>query len=229
MKIPKAALDLIKRYEGLRLNAYKCSAGVWTIGYGHTSAAGEPEVKPGMTISKAEADRIFAKDIQNFAVGVERLIKVPVSPAQFGACLSLAFNIGLGAFKRSSVLRFVNQKRMNDAADAFLLWNKAGGKVLKGLVRRRAEEAQLFSSANRIDARIPDTPKGKPMALSTTNIAAGATAAAGVTAATKEIVDNTSSIFSSSGMVTLLLIAVIVAGAAYIVKERWAKARDWAV
>jgi GH24 family phage-related lysozyme (muramidase) len=229
MRIPKAALDLIKKYEGLRLNAYKCSAGVWTIGYGHTSAAGEPEVTPGMTITRAEANRIFDKDIQNFAVGVERLIKVPVSPAQFGACVSLAFNIGLGAFKKSSVLRFINQNRMNDAADAFLLWNKAGGKVLKGLVRRRAEEAELFSSADKADVRVPDEPKGKSMALSTTNIAAGATAAAGVTAATKEIVDNTSSILSGSGMMTVILAVIVIAGAAWIIRERWAKARDWAV
>jgi len=229
MKISKTALDLIKRYEGLRVNAYKCSAGVWTIGYGHTSAAGEPEVKPGMTITKIEANRIFDKDIQNFAVGVERLIDVPLSPAQFGACVSLAFNIGLGAFSKSSVRRFINQNRMNDAADAFLLWNKAGGRVLKGLVRRRAEEAELFSSADNPDVRIPDEPKGKPMAMSTTNIAAGVSAAAGVTAATREIVDNTSSVFSGSGMVTVILAVLVIAGAAWIIKERWAKARDWAV
>jgi lysozyme len=229
MKISRAAINLIKKYEGLRLNAYRCSAGVWTIGYGHTSAAGAPEVTPGMKISKQEAEDIFEKDIQQFAKGVENLIKVSVSPNQFGAMVSLAFNIGLSAFKKSSVLRFVNQKRFDDAADAFLLWNKAKGKVLKGLVRRRAEEAELFSSTDGVDVRVPDEPKGKKMTLSTTNLAAGATAAAGVTAATKEIVENTSSIFSSSGMITVALILVIVAGSVWIVKERWAKARDWAV
>jgi len=229
MRIPTTALDLIKRHEGLRLTSYRCSAGVWTIGYGHTSAAGEPKVEPGMTITKAEANRIFDKDIQNFAVGVERAINVPLSPAQFGACVSLAFNIGLGAFKKSSVLRFINKNQMTNASDAFLLWNKAGGKVLKGLVRRRAEEAEMFSSANNSDDRVPDEPKGKPMAMSTTNIAAGATAAAGVTAATREVVENTSTIFSSSGMITVFLAVVVIAGAAWIIKERWKKARDWAV
>lgn len=229
MKLPRAAINLIKKYEGLRLNAYRCSAGVWTIGYGHTSAAGEPEVKPGMKISKQEAEDIFEKDIQQFANGVEDLIKVSVSPNQFGAMVSLAFNIGIGAFKKSSVLRFTNQKRFEDAADAFLLWNKAKGKVLKGLVRRRAEEAELFSSTVGVDVRVPDEPQGKKMVVSTTNIAAGATAAAGITAAAKEVVENTSTIFSSSGMVTVALVIIILAGAAWIVKERWAKSRDWAV
>lgn len=229
MKLPKAAIELIKRYEGLRLNAYRCAAGVWTIGYGHTSAAGAPEVKPGMKITEPEAESILIRDLDKFIRGVEEAVKVPLSPNQFGACVSLAFNIGLGAFRKSSVLRFVNQKRFEDAADAFLLWNKAGGKVLKGLVRRRAEEAELFSSTDSPDVRIPDEPKGKPMKLSTTNIAAGATAAAGVTAATREVVENTSSIFSSSGMITVFLVLVILGGAAWIVKERWAKARDWAV
>ena len=236
MIVNSAAKKLIKEFEGLRLKAYLCSAGVLTIGWGHTSSAGEPAVRPGMTISRAEAIEIFNRDIQEFAEGVERLIKVDITENQFGACVSLAFNIGIGAFSKSSVLRFVNKRRFDDAADAFLLFNKErrnGKKVVSaGLVRRRAAEAALFKSddgEDGHDVRIPVEPEGKKPLSSTTNIAAGITAAAGVSAATKEVVDNTSSIFSSSNMIMVGLAFVIVAGAAWIIRERWLKSRDWAV
>jgi lysozyme len=236
MVVNSATKKLIKKWEGLRLKAYRCSAGVWTIGWGHTSAAGEPSVKEGMTITKREAERIFDRDIERFAARVEALIKTDVTENQFGAAVSLAFNIGVGAFSKSSVLRFINQRRFDDAADAFMLWNKVtkGGRkvVERGLTNRRADEMALFKSDNVSDdefIRTPDAPVGKKMALSTTNLAAGATAAAGVTAAAKEVVDNTSSVLSGGNMITLVLIAVIVAGAAWIIRERWIKARDWAV
>lgn len=239
MDINDATKKLIKEFEGLRLKAYRCSAGVWTIGWGHTSAAGAPKVVPGMTITKAEAERIFDRDIERFAARVETLIKVDVTDNQFGACVSLAFNIGLGAFAKSSVLRFINAKRFDDAADAFMLWNKVtkgGRKVVEpGLTRRRAAEMELFKADDFDEERegkgelTPEEPQTKPMLASTTNIAAGATAAAGVSAAAKEVVDNTSSLFSGGNMLTLLLIAIIVAGAGWIIHERWKKARDWAV
>lgn len=235
MIVNDAAKKLIKEYEGLRLKSYRCSAGVLTIGWGHTSAAGEPVVKPGMTISKAEAARIFDRDIEKFAQGVEKLIKVEIGENQFGACVSLAFNIGIGAFSKSSVLRFINQRRFDDAADAFMLWNKAGNpkKVVAGLTRRRAAEAALFKTKDEDDddgdVRIPDAPEGKKAIVSTTNIAAGVTAAAGVSAAAKDIVDNTHSIFSSGNLIVIALAAVIVAGAAWVIYQRHLKSRDWAV
>jgi len=226
--------DLIKRFEGKRLKAYRCAAGVLTIGYGHTSMAGAPKVTPGMTITEKEASAIFDRDIERFAAKVEDLIKVELTDNQFGACVSLAYNIGVGGFAKSSVLRFINKKQFDNAADAFALWNKAGGKVLPGLTVRRAEEAALFreddvSEAGDSLARIPDAPEGKPMVKSTTNLAAAATAAAGVSAAAKEVVDNTHSIFSGGNMLMIALIAVAVVGAACIVRERWMKSRDWAV
>jgi len=237
MNVNTATKKLIKEYEGLRLKAYRCSAGVLTIGWGHTSAAGEPVVRPGMTITKAEAERIFDRDIEKFAVGVEKLIKREINDNQFGACVSLAFNIGVGAFSKSSVLRFLSKGKFDDAADAFMLWNKVkkGDKkvVERGLTRRRAAEAALFKTDGDdeidSDVRIPDEPVGKKSIASTTNIAAGVTAAAGVSAAAKEVVDNTSSLFSSGNMITFALIAVIVAGAVWIIRERWIKSRDWAV
>lgn len=237
MIVNDAAKRLIKKYEGLRLRAYRCSAGKLTIGYGHTSAAGAPDVKPGMVITKAEAEKIFDRDIEKFASGVAALIKVDVTENQFGACVSLAFNIGLGGFAKSSVLRFLNARKLDDAADAFLLWNRAtqnGRKVvLPGLTKRRAAEAALFKLGADEDeddnARVPDAPEGKPALRSTTNIAAGVTAAAGLTAAAKDVVDNTSSIFSSGNLLMIALILVVLGGAAWIVHERWLKARDWGI
>jgi lysozyme len=227
----KDGIDLVKDFEGFRATAYQCPAGVWTIGYGHTSMAGAPEVREGMKISRAEGERILKADLVKYEAYVRDAIKVELTPAQYSAAVSLCFNIGGGAFKRSSVVRFCNRREWKSAADAFMLWNKAGGKVLPGLTRRRAAEAALFMSDDVLEddeiRPVVDEPKGKPMALSTTNLAAGATAAAGVTAATKEVVDNTSGIVSNAGLFTMFLILVILGGAAWIVRERWQKAKDW--
>lgn len=232
MRTNKAGLDLIKEFEGWRSKAYKCPAGVWTIGYGHTSMAGPPAVKPGMTITREEGERILRNDLKAYEDGVKSAIKVPLNSNQFSACVSLCYNIGVGAFRKSSVARFCNAQQWKKAADAFSLWNKAGGKVLPGLTRRRAAEAALFmrntvTSREEIRPEV-DEPKGKPMIMSTTNIAATATAAAGVAASAKDAVENGKAIFSGLDL-NLLLVAIIIAGAAWIIWERYKKARDWDV
>lgn len=235
MRTNKAGLDLIKEFEGFRAKAYMCPAGVWTIGYGHTSMAGAPEVKRGMTVTRAEAEEILRRDLRIFEDAVKRAIKVELNSNQFSACVSLCYNIGEAAFKRSSIARFCNQRQWKKAADAFALWNKASGKVLPGLTRRRAAEAALFSRTG-VSAReevrpVVDEPKGKPMVVSTTNIAAGVTAAAGVAAAAKDAVQSGTEVLSifSSFNFTMVLILIILAGAAWIVWERYKKARDWDV
>lgn len=145
MKVNNDALNLIKEFEGLRLEAYKCSAGVWTIGYGTTAAAGVGvDPKAGMTITEAEADWYLEKAIEKFASKIEGYITAPINENQFGAFVSLAYNIGPTAFKKSSALRHFNNGDLDKAASSILLWNKAGGKVLKGLVRRREAERSLF-------------------------------------------------------------------------------------
>jgi lysozyme len=135
-----AGIELIKSFEGLRLKAYRCSAGVLTIGYGHTSGVTE-----GQEIDEAEAERLLREDIAEFEAGVSRVATDP-TPNQFSAMVSLAFNIGLAAFGRSTVLRKHNAGDHADAAEAFMLWNKAGGRVLQGLIRRRAAERALYLS-----------------------------------------------------------------------------------
>ena len=137
--IPVRARRLVAEFEGFRAEAYLCPANVWTIGYGFTSG-----VKPGDVITREEADARLDAELAHFASGVRPLLKRPATPNQFGAMVSLAFNIGIAGFAKSSVLRLHNAGDFEGAARAFAMWNKAGGKVLPGLVRRRAAEADLY-------------------------------------------------------------------------------------
>lgn len=145
MRVNQATLDLIKRFEGWRSTAYRDAVGVLTIGYGHTSAAGKPEVKSGMKITKEQGEEILRRDVEKFSAGVKAVVKVSLTDNQFGALVSFSYNVGLGNFRKSSVLRVVNAGQLSRVPDRLALWNKAGGRVLKGLVRRRGEEGELFS------------------------------------------------------------------------------------
>lgn len=144
MDTNKAGLDLIKSFEGLRLETYKCSAGVDTIGYGHTSAAGHPKVGKGMKITEAEAEQMLAHDLGKYEDAVEKGLKVTPTGNQFAAMVSLCYNVGPGNFAKSSVLKKINAGDIKGAAQSFLAWNKAAGKVLAGLTRRREAEKKLF-------------------------------------------------------------------------------------
>ena len=153
MKMTKEGLALIKRFEGLRLDAYRDAVGVWTIGYGHTSVAGAPEVRAGLRISEADAHEILARDVETFARGVLDAVTVELSEQQFSALVSFAYNVGLGGFKRSSVLTAVNARDFEAVPRRLNLWTKAGDRVLPGLVRRRAAEGALFMSENAASSR----------------------------------------------------------------------------
>ena len=144
MNTSNAGLALIKKFEGLRTRVYKCPAGVWTQGYGHTG----PDVTPGADdFNEREAEQLLHGDLIQFEHGVEDLLEgAPVSLEQFSAMVCLAFNIGLGNFRKSSVLKFHKAGNYSAAANAFLLWNKAGGKILPGLVTRRNAERALYVS-----------------------------------------------------------------------------------
>jgi lysozyme len=142
MTINEAGLNLLKRFEGLRLRAYRCPAGVWTIGYGHTGA----EVMEGLSIGQEQAEALLRADLRVFEAGLSRALGGAVTtPNQFSALVCLAYNIGLGACRASSVLRYHRNGKPHAAAQSFLLWNKAGGRVLPGLTRRRREEAELYA------------------------------------------------------------------------------------
>ena len=137
--INKQTLDLIKKFEGCRLKAYLCPAGVLTIGYGHTKG-----VKPNQTITQKQADELLLSDLTEFERAVKSLVTVPVNDNQLGALVSFAYNVGIGALQKSTLLKKLNAKDYQGAANEFFRWNKAGGKELKGLTLRRQAERELF-------------------------------------------------------------------------------------
>lgn len=140
MRISDKGIALIKSFEGLRLQAYQDSVGVWTIGYGHTK-----DVHEGMAINEAEAEQLLRNDLMDFEAGVEGIID-KATQGQFDALVSFAFNLGIGALRGSTLLRKHNAGDYKGAAGEFLRWNKAGGRVLAGLSRRRAAESAMYLS-----------------------------------------------------------------------------------
>lgn len=155
-EVNEAGIELIKTYEGCRLRAYPdpgTGGDPWTIGYGHTG----PEVVPGLIWTQEEADARLVEDVERFCEAVDDALTVDVSDNEFAAMVCLTYNIGVGrvddpdtaenegrGFLGSTLLRLVNEGRMDEAADQFLRWNKSGGRVMAGLTRRREAERALF-------------------------------------------------------------------------------------
>ena len=146
MKVSSKGLELIKEFEGFSSVAYLCSAKKATIGYGNTFWEDGTPVKIGDQISKERAETLLKHVVDNFSVAVEVDIKIEVTQNQFDAMVSLAYNIGLGAFKNSTLLRQLNRGNFVGASQEFLRWNKSNGKPLPGLTRRREREKLLFES-----------------------------------------------------------------------------------
>ena len=142
MHTSQKGLDLIKSFEGLRLSAYRCSAGVLTIGYGCTT-----NVKEGDRITAERAEELLRDDVKRFEGYVARLVKVPLTQGQFDGLVSFVYNLGPGALEKSTLLDQLNRGDYDSAAEQFGRWVKAGGKTLVGLVRRRAAERALFEEA----------------------------------------------------------------------------------
>ena len=134
-------IELIKEFEGRRLVAYQDSVGVWTIGYGHTKTAHE-----GRLIIKSTADRLLTEDLAEFEEYVNAFVEVPLTQNQFDAFVSWTFNLGPGNLQESTLLKKLNQGLYDEIPAEIRRWNKAGGEVLEGLVRRREAEAELFSA-----------------------------------------------------------------------------------
>jgi lysozyme len=133
-------MDIIQEFEGCKLTAYLCPAGVWTIGWGSTGVG----VSKGVVWTQAEADERYKKDMAVFKAGVQKLVTVPVNKNQLEALASFAYNLGIGALKGSTLLKFLNAGNYQAAANQFLRWDNANGKVLAGLTRRRTAERNLF-------------------------------------------------------------------------------------
>jgi lysozyme len=145
MKTSQQGLELIKRYEGLRLKPYRCPAGLWTIGYGHL--IGDGSVLPdnwNRAFSVEEANALLVKDVIRFERGVTRYCSVKLSQGQFDALVSFSFNLGLGTLQRSSLRQKINRGDFEGAKKVLLKYNKSNGKVLKGLDLRRKDEAVIW-------------------------------------------------------------------------------------
>ncbi|AWL20192.1 TPA: lysozyme [Acinetobacter nosocomialis] len=139
-----AGLNLISGFEDTQFKAYDDGVGVWTIGTGTTVYPNGVKVKQGDTCTPEQAKTYFKYDLAKFEKTVNESVIVPLNQNQFDALVSLAYNIGSGAFKASTLLKLLNKGDYQGAAAQFLVWNKAGGKVMKGLVRRREAERALF-------------------------------------------------------------------------------------
>lgn len=162
MKTSSAGRAAIAAREGNVLTAYRDSVGIWTIGVGHTAAAGSPAPRAGMKITAAESDAILSRDLAKFEAAVNNAVRVPLNQNEFDALVSLAFNIGGGAFAGSTLVKKLNAGDRAGAANQFNVWVKAGGKTLKGLVTRRAAERAQFLSGGKAPEKPAESLSSKP-------------------------------------------------------------------
>tara|TARA_R100001440_G_scaffold66831_3_gene87975 strand:+ start:3379 stop:3822 length:444 start_codon:yes stop_codon:yes gene_type:complete len=139
MKISEEGISLIKKFEGCELEAYQDSVGVWTIGYGHTK-----DVKEGDKINKDEATHLLAEEMPEYEGYINDMVKVELTQCQFDGLVCWVYNLGPTNLKESTLLKVLNEKKYNEVPGQMRRWNKAGGEVLKGLIRRREAESLLF-------------------------------------------------------------------------------------
>jgi lysozyme len=158
MKVEERVTEMIKHHEGVRVRPYRCPALLWTVGVGHVIDPKHIGVKLedrktlpipdgwDRTLSMDEVNKILSEDLGRFEAGVRRLCPNGLTAGRFGALVSFAFNVGLGNLQRSSIRMKYNRGEYEEAAEAFMMWTKAGGKELPGLVKRRKDERNLYLS-----------------------------------------------------------------------------------
>lgn len=226
-----SAVEEIARSEGCRLKAYRCPAGQWTVAWGHTEG-----VRPGDTMTQVQADETLRIDLSIFAESVKSMLTRQASDNELGAMVSLAYNIGLAGFRKSTVLRKHNEGDLQSAARAFGLWNKSKGQVLAGLTARRAREAALYLTPDG-DESLPmpqsvDSEKSVAVSRSVIGgVVAGAATVAGVAAGTEfpvtaqdaQVVAGVASAFGLTALSAVLPHVVALAGVAYSI---WARIDD---
>lgn len=218
LRTSKAGLGLIKSFEGLFLTAYRCPAGVLTIGYGHTSAEA-PTVYPGMKITEQQADEILINDLTLvYEPAVRKLVKVPLTQNQFDVLVSFAFNCGVEALKKSTLLRKLNAGDYAAVPAELMRWTKANGKELKGLVRRRRAEAAMWRDLDghtqldllpepfqqQIDKPAPTAPTSFDKLIEKTSVAVPFVTALSATADWR-----VAAVVASAGVLALLALIVI--------------------
>ena len=227
MHMSQGGLDaLLKKFEGCKLKAYYCPANVCTIGYGHTSAAGAPQVVEGMTITQAQAEDILKRDIVKYEVAVMDLVKVKLTQNQFDVLVDFAYNAGVGNLKSSTMLKKINSGDLDAVPAELMKWTKGGGKVLPGLVRRRQAAGAWWSADQHVEEQEqrtdPDPVPVRTMADSKQGNAALLTAGLGSVGVAKEVAaqakdasdvaDQFMGLLSNTNFV--IMVAIIGAGAA---------------
>ena len=208
MQMSQEGIDaLLKKFEGCKLKAYRCPAGICTIGYGHTSAAGAPAVTDGMVITQQQCDDILRRDLVKFETAVHDMVKQPLTQHQFDVLVDFAYNAGLGALQKSTLLKKVNAAQFDDVPAELAKWTKNKGKVLPGLVRRcqarsawwlshemvpmTAAAAAEVAEADDQEQRVsPDAVSVPSMATSSQGNAAIITAGLGGLGAAKQVAAN---------------------------------------
>ncbi len=171
-KYSSVGLELTKQFEGCELKAYQDQVGVWTIGYGHTGT----DVKKGLTITEEQASTLLAADVAWAVTCVNKSVKVAINQNQFDALVDFVFNLGCANLGQSTLLRLLNAGDSSGAAKEFLRWNRAGGKVLAGLTRRRQAEMDLF---NKPAASVPGRVTGSVLAAAAPKTSTPAAKSAG--------------------------------------------------
>lgn len=222
-RINDEGLALIKQWEGLRLTAYRCAAGVLTIGYGSTG----PHVTEGMKITKAKAEKLLLKDLERFEAAIERLVTVPLNDNQFAALVSWAFNVGEGAVAKSTLIRKLNAEDYDAVPGELARWNKAGGKVLAGLSNRRAAEAGLwangeFVASNYIEPESPEKNLTKSRTMTGATVAGipGAGIAADGIAEIVTATEKAGAMMDGGSIIKIIVGLVILGGALYAAYAR---------
>jgi lysozyme len=232
MKMSADGLALVKEFEGLRLKAYKCPAAVWTIGYGHTSSAGAPIVTSDLEITRDEAEEVLRRDMGQYEDGVRKLVTIGITQGQFDALVDFAYNAGVGALAKSTLLKRVNAGKFDEVPAEFMKWTKGGGKELPGLVRRRRAEVKLWRGMDtekpvcNDEARTdPDQPKASKSIMQSKEangavIAGGAGAIAVVQEVMPIIKEGGDMLSAMSGTAVVCLVIMVAAGAIWYFRKQ---------
>jgi len=210
MKVNAEGIELIKRWEGIKLEAYLCPAKVWTIGYGHTRTA-----RPGMKITQIEADRLLREDLAKFESVITNAVKVDLSENQFAALVSWAYNVGEGSVRSSTLVRKLNAGKYDDVPAELIKWNKVKGKVNRGLTNRRSAEVGLWSKGSFVTSR-----EVEPQAPSSPSATSEAGKYGGLAAAAATAAPAVASLSGIPWPVGVALIAAIVAVAAFFIFKK---------
>ena len=225
MKIDATGLALLKDFEGCSLTAYPDITGVPTMGYGFTVG-----VKMGDTMTQEQCDDRLQREIRAYEIAVWNAVAGDVTQNEFSALVSFSWNVGIAGMQKSSVIRAHNRGDKQAAARAFGMWNKAGGKIISGLTRRRAAEAAMYLTDGEADEPMPQVVDAeKPMTSSTTVIAGGTAAIATATQIADAVGKLKGSVSSLDAWLIPALAVVALVAIGYIIYERYQQRNRGAV